>query len=35
MLYSLNISKSIFYDQNGKQVDLLDYYNHVFLEQVD
>ena len=35
MLYSLNISRSIFYDQQGKEVDLLDYYNHVFLEQVD
>ena len=35
MLYSLNISSSIFFDPDGKEVDLIYYYNQVFLEQVD
>jgi len=34
LLYSLNISKSIFY-QGGREIDLIDYYNHVFLNQVE
>ena len=34
MLYSLNINRSIFYDEEGKQLDLLHYYNYIFLEQV-
>lgn len=35
LLYSLNISKSIFYTNEGQEIDLIDYYNHIFLEQVD
>ena len=35
MLYSLNISRSIFFDNEGREVDLINYYNHVFLEQVE
>ena len=31
LLFSLNISRSIFYDNEGREVDLIHYYNHVFL----
>lgn len=35
LLFSSNISRSIFYDREGQPIDILAYYNHVFLPQVD
>ena len=35
LVYSWNINKSIFYDEEGNELNLLDYYNNVFLEQID
>lgn len=35
LLFSLNISRSVFYDKEGNQIDILSYYNNVFLPQVD